>query len=64
MRWKQWWWRWNIGKFVPGESSQMLTKEQKEQHKQVCQELLSQYETESDCYLDYIISGDELWCHY
>ena len=37
----------------------MLTQEHK-----VCQDLLNQYETEGDSFLDHIITGDEMWCHH
>ena len=36
----------------------MLTQEQKEQHVQVCQDLLNQHEAEGDSFLDYIITSD------
>ena len=42
----------------------MVTQEHKEQHMQVCQGLLNQYETEGDSFLDRIITGDETWCHH
>jgi len=43
----------------------MLTQEQKEQHAQVCQELLNQYKAEGDSFLDHIFTDDEMWClHY
>ena len=31
---------------------------------QVCQDLLNQYEVESDSFLDYITTGNETWCHH
>jgi hypothetical protein len=31
---------------------------------QICQELLNQYESEGDSFLDRIITGDETWCHH
>ena len=43
----------------------MLTQEHKEHLMQVSQDLLNQYETEGDSFLDRIITGDETWCqHY
>ena len=42
----------------------MLTQEQKEHCMQVCQDLLNQYETEGDSFLDCIINDDETWCHH
>ena len=42
----------------------MLTHEHKEYRMQVCQDLLNQYEAESDSFLDRLITGDETWCHH
>ena len=42
---------------------QMLTREQKEHHMQVCQDLLNQYEVEGDYFLDCIVTGEMLH-HY
>ena len=42
----------------------ILTQEHKEHRMQVCQDLLDQYETEGDSFLDRIITGDETWCHH
>jgi len=43
----------------------MLTQEHKEHCMQVCRDLLNQYKTEGDSFLDHIIIGDETWCqHY
>ena len=36
---------------------QMLTRELKEHHMQVCQDLLIQYQAEADSFLDHIITG-------
>ena len=44
---------------------QMFTQEYKEHYKQVCQDLLNQYEAEGDSFLDHIITCDKTWCrHY
>ena len=42
----------------------MLTQRQKEHHMQVCQDLLNQYQTESNSFLAHIITGGEMWCHH
>ena len=42
----------------------MLTKEWKEQHMQVCQDLLNQYKAEGDSFLDHIITDDKMWCNH
>ena len=42
----------------------MLTQKKKEHHKQVCQDLLNQYEAEGDSYLDHIITSYEMWYHH
>ena len=42
----------------------MLAHEQKEQHMQDSQNQLNQYEAEGDSFLDRIITGDEICCHY
>jgi len=59
----------NITKFAAGGpcrtcSVLWLTQEQSEHHMQVCQELLNQYEAESDSFLDCIIAGDQTCCHH
>lgn len=41
-----------------------LTQEQKDQRVAMCQDLLEQYETEGESFLDRIITGDETWCHH
>jgi hypothetical protein len=41
---------------------QMLAQKNKEHHVQVCQDLLNQYEAESNSFLDRIIISDETWC--
>jgi len=42
----------------------MLTQEHKEHRMQVCQDLLNQYDTKGDSFLDRIITGDETWYHH
>ena len=41
---------------------QMLTWEQKEHHMHVYQDLLNK--ADGDGFLDHIITGDKMWCHY
>jgi len=48
------------GRWVP----QVLTEENKEHHMQVSQDLLNQYKTKGDSFLDWIIVSDEAWCHH
>jgi len=40
---------------------QMLTQEH---HRQVCQDVLNQYEAEGDGFLECAITSDEMWCHH
>ena len=42
----------------------MLAQEHKEHRMQIFQDLLNQYESEGDSFLDRIITGDETWCHH
>ena len=42
----------------------MLTREQKEHHVQVWPDQLNKYESESDSFLDCIITSDEMQCYY
>ena len=39
----------------------MLTQEH---HRQVCQDVLNQYEAEGDGFLECAITSDEMWCHH
>ena len=50
-------------KFLPAVSRKLI-QEQKEHSVEVCQDLLSQYNTEGDSFLDCIITGDKMWCHH
>lgn len=43
---------------------QKFTQKQKEHHRQVCHDLLNQYENEADSFLDHIITSDEMWGHH
>lgn len=42
---------------------QKFTQKQKEHHRQVCHDLLNQYEAEADSLLDHIITSGKMWCH-
>ena len=42
----------------------MLTQDQKDRRRDVCQDLLDRYEAEGDGFLDQVITGDETWCHH
>ncbi|PNF14079.1 hypothetical protein B7P43_G02148 [Cryptotermes secundus] len=42
----------------------MFTRDHKTHRTEVCQDLLHQFETEGDKFLDNIVTGDETWCHH
>ena len=44
--------------------TRMLTQEEREHFIQVCQDLLNQYKTQGDSFLDHIIMSDDRWHHY